>query len=136
MVEKTKLGEVTLAYVDEAGFAQAHPNRSAWTETGEVHLITAERGKRLNVLAALISTGALFTAKFWETPWRSPKLTRLCSPELTHCPGVAAWHVKEWKMSRRRRKFLDWREGERRGPGLSRNGSRWRSVFLVCYAER
>jgi len=67
LVEKTKLGEVTLAYVDEAGFAQAHPNRSAWTETGEVHLITAERGKRLNVLAALISTGALFTAKFWET---------------------------------------------------------------------
>ena len=30
-------------------------------------LITAERGKRLNVLGALISNGTLFTAKFWET---------------------------------------------------------------------
>jgi len=67
LVEKSKLGEITLAYVDEAGFAQAQPNRSAWTETGAVHLITAERGKRLNVLGALISTGVLFTAKFWET---------------------------------------------------------------------
>jgi len=67
LLEKSKLGEITLAYMDEAGFAQAQPNRSAWTETGEVHRITAERGKRLNVLAALISTGELFTAKFWET---------------------------------------------------------------------
>jgi hypothetical protein len=57
LLEKTTRGELTLAYVDEAGFAQAQPNRSAWTETGEVHLITAARGKRLNVLAALISTG-------------------------------------------------------------------------------
>ncbi|MBK7954992.1 MAG: transposase [Candidatus Accumulibacter sp.] len=56
-----------LAYVDEAGFAHAQPNRSAWTETGEVHLITDERGKRLNVLAALISTGVLFKAMFWQT---------------------------------------------------------------------
>ena len=55
------------AYVDEAGFAHAQPNRNAWTEKGGVHLITAERGKRLNVLAALISTGALFSAMFWET---------------------------------------------------------------------
>jgi hypothetical protein len=53
--------------MDEAGFVQTQPNRSAWTETGEVHLITAARGKRLNVMAALISTGELFTAKFWET---------------------------------------------------------------------
>lgn len=66
-MEKSKRDEITLAYLDEAGFASAQPNRSAWTKTGEVHLITAERGKRLNVLAALISTGALFTAKFWET---------------------------------------------------------------------
>ncbi len=66
-VEKSKRNEIKLAYVDEAGFAQAQPNRNAWTEKGEVHLITAERGKRLNVLAALISTGPLFTAMFWET---------------------------------------------------------------------
>ncbi len=66
-VEKSKLGERALAYLDEAGFAQAQPNRSAWTEKGKVHLMPAERGKRLNVLAALISREELFTAKFWET---------------------------------------------------------------------
>ena len=56
-----------LAYVDEAGFSQVHPNRSAWTPTGERHLIEAKRGKRLNVLAAMISNGELFGANFWET---------------------------------------------------------------------
>jgi hypothetical protein len=63
LLEKTKLGELTLSYMDEAGFVQTQPNRSAWTETGEVHLITAARGKRLNVMAALISTGELFKAR-------------------------------------------------------------------------
>ena len=42
-----------LAYLDEAGFSQVHPNRSACTPTGERHLIEAKRGKRLNVLAAM-----------------------------------------------------------------------------------
>ena len=56
-----------LAYVDEAGFAQVHPNRSAWTPQGERHLIEAKRGKRLNVLAAMLSTGGLFSAKLWCT---------------------------------------------------------------------
>jgi len=60
-------GEIVLAYVDEAGFSQVHPNRSAWTPTGERHLIEAKRGKRLNVLAAMISNGELFSANFWET---------------------------------------------------------------------
>ena len=36
---------------------QAHPNRSTCSETGEVDLSAAERGKRLNVLAALRATG-------------------------------------------------------------------------------
>ncbi|MEF8761582.1 MAG: IS630 family transposase [Candidatus Accumulibacter sp. UW25] len=67
LIEKSMLGEINLAYVDEAGMAQTPPNRSAWTEKGKVHLTTAERGKRLNVLAALISTGTLFSARFWET---------------------------------------------------------------------
>jgi len=66
LVEKSKQGEIKLAYVDKAGFAHPQPNRNAWTEKGKAHLITAERGKRLNVLAALISTGALFSARFWE----------------------------------------------------------------------
>ncbi len=60
-------GKIVLAYVDEAGFSQVHPNRSAWTPTGERHLIEAKRGKRLNVLAAMISNGELFSANFWET---------------------------------------------------------------------
>ena len=56
-----------LAYVDEAGFAAVHPNRSAWTPKGERHLIEAKRDKRLNVVAALLSSGGLFTATLWQT---------------------------------------------------------------------
>lgn len=56
-----------LAYLDEVGFSQAHPNRSAWTPCGERHLVEAIRGKRLNVLAAMLSTGGLFSSKLWET---------------------------------------------------------------------
>ena len=64
---QAQAGEIVLAYVDEAGFAQVHPNRSAWTPRGERHLIEAKRGKRLNVLAAMLSTGGLFSAKLWQT---------------------------------------------------------------------
>ena len=56
-----------LAYVDEAGFAAVHPNRSAWTPKGERHLIEAKRDKRLNVIAALLSSGGLFSARLWQT---------------------------------------------------------------------
>jgi transposase len=59
-------GHIVLAYVDEAGFSAVHPNRSAWTPEGERHLIEAKRGKRLNVLAALLSSGGLFSAKLWQ----------------------------------------------------------------------
>ncbi len=51
--------------MDEAGFAQTPPNRGAWTPAGECHAATAARGKRLNILGALLSTGTLFTAKLW-----------------------------------------------------------------------
>lgn len=60
-------GELTLAYLDEAGFSQVHPNRSAWTPKGQRHLIEAKRGRRLNVLAALLSTGQLVSAKLWQS---------------------------------------------------------------------
>jgi hypothetical protein len=63
--ERAQDGEIVLAYADEAGFSQIHPNRSAWTPKGERHLIEAKRGKRLNVLAAMLSTGQLFSAKLW-----------------------------------------------------------------------
>jgi transposase len=56
-----------MAYVDEAGFAQAQPNRSAWTPRGERHMIEVRRGKRLNVVGALLSSGGLFAVKLWET---------------------------------------------------------------------
>ncbi len=58
-------GEVTVAYLDEAGFAQVHPNRSAWTPVGEQHAIPAVRGKRLNVIAAFLSTGRVISAALW-----------------------------------------------------------------------
>lgn len=60
-------GEIELAYLDEAGFAQAHPNRSAWTPVGEQHRIEARRGPRLNVLAALLSTGRTFFVPLWHS---------------------------------------------------------------------
>jgi len=59
-------GEIELAYSDEAGFSCVHPNRSAWTPVGERHLIEATRGKRLNVLGALLSSGKLVSARIWE----------------------------------------------------------------------
>ncbi len=58
-------GEVAVAYLDEAGFAQVHPNRSAWTPVGEQHAIPAVRGKRLNVIAAFLSTGQVISAALW-----------------------------------------------------------------------
>jgi transposase len=65
--EQAAKGEIVLAYCDEAGFSAIHPNRSAWTEKGERHLIDAKRGKRLNVMAAMLSTGELFSVKYWKT---------------------------------------------------------------------
>lgn len=59
-------GQITLAYCDEAGFEQTQPNRSAWTPSGQCHESTAQRGKRLNVVAALLSTGELFSARLWQ----------------------------------------------------------------------
>ena len=59
-------GQIELAYLDEAGFAAVHPNRSAWTECGKYHLIEAKRSKRLNVLAAFLSSGKVLSARYWE----------------------------------------------------------------------
>ncbi|WP_306427000.1 IS630 family transposase, partial [Burkholderia sp. HI2714] len=67
LVQQAQRGEIELAYVDEVGFAQAQPNRSAWTPVGERHMIEARRGKRLNVVGALLSSGGLFAVKLWET---------------------------------------------------------------------
>jgi hypothetical protein len=60
-------GSIVLAFSDESGFSQVHPNRNAWTPLGETHLIEATRGKRLNVLAAMLSTGELFSKKSWNS---------------------------------------------------------------------
>ena len=62
---QAEAGEIELAYLDEAGFAQVHPNRSAWTPRGQQHLIDAPRGKRLNVMAALLSSGVVEYAHYW-----------------------------------------------------------------------
>ena len=59
-------GEIEMAYLDEVGFAQVHPNRCAWTPVGQQHLINAPRGKRLNAVAALLSSGKVLAAKLWE----------------------------------------------------------------------
>ena len=67
MLTAVERGEIDMAYCDEAGFTQAHPNRSAWTPVGQCHASTVQRGKRLNVVGALLSSGELFAAKLWET---------------------------------------------------------------------
>lgn len=68
MRARAEAGEIELAYLDESGFAQTHPNRSAWTPVGERHCIDASvRGKRLNVMAAMLSDGTVFSAKVWMT---------------------------------------------------------------------
>ena len=63
--ERAHAREIVLAYADEVGFSQVHPDRSAWIPKGECHLVLAQRGKRLNVLAAMISNGSLFSAQLW-----------------------------------------------------------------------
>jgi hypothetical protein len=63
--EQAQAGEISLAYFDEAGFAQVHPNRSAWTPCGEQHCIDAPRGERLNVMAALFSDGSVMHSHYW-----------------------------------------------------------------------
>jgi transposase len=65
--KRAEKGEMVLAFSDESGFSQVHPNRNAWTPPGETHLIEATRGKRLNVLAAMLSTGELFSKKSWNS---------------------------------------------------------------------
>lgn len=65
--ERAQAGEIVLAYADEVGFSQVHPNRSAWTPKGERHLVMAQRGKRLNLLAAMISNGSLVSAQLWTS---------------------------------------------------------------------
>lgn len=65
--KRAEAGEITLAYLDEAGFEQTHPNRGAWTPVGEQHRIEAGRGSRLNVVAALLSTGKVISAQLWDT---------------------------------------------------------------------
>lgn len=59
-----KAGEIEMAYLDEAGFSCVHPNCNAWTRKGQQHLIPAIRGQRLNVLAALMSSGDLEDCMF------------------------------------------------------------------------
>jgi transposase len=66
LCERAEAGEIEVAYVDEAGFSAVHPNRSAWTPVGKCHLIEARRGKRLNVMGALCSSGELFSARLWR----------------------------------------------------------------------
>ena len=68
---RARTGEIDVAYLDEAGFASIHSNRSAWTPVGEQHGIEATRGKRLNVVAALLSNGTVFSAKLW-CPFTAP----------------------------------------------------------------
>ncbi|MEY4978695.1 MAG: hypothetical protein RLZZ352_965 [Pseudomonadota bacterium] len=65
--KRAEAGEITLAYLDEAGFEQTQPNRSAWTPVGEQHGIEARRGPRLNVVAALLSDGRVISAKLWRS---------------------------------------------------------------------
>jgi hypothetical protein len=64
---QAQAGEIELAYLDEVGFTQVPPNRSAWTRRSQRHCIDAARGKQLNVMAALLNRGRVFSAKIWRS---------------------------------------------------------------------
>ena len=56
-----------MAYLDECGFAQTHPNRRAWTPVGQQHCVrAAPKGKRLNVMAALLCNASVHARAYWE----------------------------------------------------------------------
>ena len=65
MTAQAERDEIVVAFMDETGFALAQPNRSAWTPVGKCHKIDANRGKRLNVIGAMLSTGDLFSVAIW-----------------------------------------------------------------------
>ena len=65
MRAQAESGEITLAYVDETGFALSQPNRSAWTLVGKCHEIYAILGKRLNVIGAMLSKGVSYSVALW-----------------------------------------------------------------------
>ncbi|MDZ4238338.1 MAG: transposase, partial [Hydrogenophaga sp.] len=67
MRDQAQAGAIELVYFDESGFAQVHPNRSAWTPCGEQHCIEAPRGQRLNVMAALFSSGKAVHTRCWSS---------------------------------------------------------------------
>jgi transposase len=64
--KKAEDEEIVLAYVDESGFDAVHPNQYAWSPKKERHLIQADRGSRLNVIGAMLSTGQLYAKKLWK----------------------------------------------------------------------
>lgn len=78
MREQAAAGQIVLGYLDEAGFCAVHPNRSAWTPVGTQHLIPAIRGQRLNVLAALMSTGHLESTQFTGSMTSDTLIEFLC----------------------------------------------------------
>lgn len=76
--EQAAAGRIVLGYLDEAGFCAVHPNRSAWTKVCTQHLIPAIRGQRLNVLAALMSTGQLESTQFTGSMTSDTLIEFLC----------------------------------------------------------
>ena len=59
LIARAESNKIVLAYLDEAGFSCVHSNRRAWTKIGSQHLIPVIRGQKINVLAALMSSGEL-----------------------------------------------------------------------------
>lgn len=57
-------GQIELAYLDEAGFAQVLINRNAWKPHSEQHSINTPRGQRLNAMAALLNSGMVVHALY------------------------------------------------------------------------
>ncbi len=65
MRQQAEAGEIPLAYLDEVGLAQVHPNRCAWTRVGEQHHLEASRGKRLKVIGSFLATDQVFRVTLW-----------------------------------------------------------------------
>ncbi len=113
MRAQAQAGEISLAYFDEVGFAQVHPNRSsAWTVCGKQYCIEAPHGERLNMMAALFSDGSVIHSRAIQPALRllekkgiTLKFLPLYSPELNRIEKLW-WLMKHrWMALTRRTKI-------------------------------
>lgn len=68
--QRAAAGELSLVYLDEVGFSPSQPMTYSWVLPGQRRWVPYEnpQGRRLNVLAALVSAGPEPTLIWWALP--------------------------------------------------------------------